>query len=71
MIRTLLTVLGSGLIAAIYVVLIVLLITGCSVHGWEMSVAEESCKGHHGVDYISGLGIAMCNDGMSYGLVRN
>ncbi len=74
MIRIMLTALASGILAAFYVVMVAVIVasaSGCSINKWEMIVAEDSCNGHHGLDYITlGFGVAMCNDGMSYGLVR-
>ena len=65
--------LGSAAIVVVYgavVLALVVGLSGCSVHGWEITVAQEACAEHGGVDYIDVTGIAMCNSGHSAGLMR-
>ena len=59
-----------GLFAIIFMILAMATMPGCSVSGWHINKAIESCKDHGGTDYINPAFGIQCNDGQVFGLVR-
>lgn len=53
----------------IKIAILCLLMTGCTVDGYEINNAFKNCKEHNGVDYIRLFTHdAICNDGALVGL---